>query len=129
MAAEQRQGEQHARAENALPRPPAPPQPRASPRPGLRQDENGWLGCPAPSPPPRPRTPRPRLPFYERNEVQDARTGSKGDHSPLAVLEPIVDQDKGLVPIQLGGEGQGDTVLGEVGLVFEWVELNQHALM
>ena len=67
--------------------------------------------------------------IYERHVVQDASTRSQGDHSTLAVLEPIVDPDEGFVPIQLGGESQRYAVLGEVGLVFERIELDQHALM
>lgn len=49
--------------------------------------------------------------------------------STLVVLEPIADPDKGFVPIQIGSERQRDAMLGEVGLVFERVELDQHVLM
>ena len=56
----------------------------------------------------------------------DRAEGAKPGFSPLAAL---VGNDQSGIKIKPGGGGQGDPVLGAVGLVLVAVELDLHALM
>jgi hypothetical protein len=67
--------------------------------------------------------------IYKGHVVEDLGLRRERYHAQLSVLEAIIDPNQRSVPIEIGCQGQGDTVLRLIRGVFGWVELNSHALL
>ena len=67
--------------------------------------------------------------IYKGHVVEDLGLRRERNHAQLGVLEAIVDSNQRSVPIEIGCQSQGDTVLCLIRCVFGWIELNSHALL
>jgi hypothetical protein len=67
--------------------------------------------------------------IYKGHLVEDFRLRRERYHLQLGVLEAIVDPNQRSVPIEIGCQGQGDTVFRLIRDVFGWIELDLHVLL
>lgn len=67
--------------------------------------------------------------IYKRHVVQGVSLRGERDHSQLGLVKPIINPHQRSFPIEIGCQGQGDTVFGLVPLVFDRIELDSHFLL
>jgi hypothetical protein len=63
------------------------------------------------------------------HEVQRVRLRREREHTQLFIPKPIITPNQRGIPIELSRQSQRDAMLGDVGLVFGGIELDEYYLM